>query len=380
MMRVAIVTDYPVDPEQPRGGVQAVSVNLVRALASHGDLELHVVTVDARRAEPSRTLFGAVTVHRLPRRGRFTITDATGVGRREMTRYLLALRPDVVHAHDTFGLMVKHLRVPRVFTIHGFIHGDTLVSGGRLPGLRARLWRWIETSGWAEQPHIIAISPYVRERLTGIATGVIHDIENPIGEAFFEIERDEQPGTILSTALVCPRKNTIALIDAFARLRRTGIQAQLRLAGAITDAEYGREVERRVAAHGLRESVRLLAGLSSDAVRRELAAASVFALVSLEENAPLVIEEAMAAGVPVVTSNRCGMPYMVRHGDTGFLVDPHEPADIARRLEQVLVDDGLRKQMAERSRQEAHARFHPQIIGRRTRELYREIVATPVPR
>jgi glycosyltransferase involved in cell wall biosynthesis len=287
----------------------------------------------------------------------------------------MALRPDLVHAHDTYGLMVKRLPIPRVFTIHGFIYGDTLVSGHQLARLRAWLWRRIETSGWADQPHIVSISPYVRERLAGIATGVIHDIENPIAESFFTIVRSERPGTILSAALICPRKNTLALVEAFARVRRAGLQAELRLAGVVTDAEYGRAVEGRIRAHGLGESVQLLGGLSGDAVRRELAAASVFALVSLEENAPLGIEEAMAVGVPVVTSNRCGMPYLVRHGETGFLVDPHNPADIARRLERILTDDALRNAMAERSLREARERFHPGTVARRTRQLYRELVA-----
>jgi hypothetical protein len=107
--------------------------------------------------------------------------------------YLETLRPDVIHAHDVYGLMVKGLATPRVFTIHGFIYADTLVSGSRLARPRGWLWYWIETRGWADQPHIVSISPYVRERLHGIARGVIHDIENPIAPEFFHVERRRAP-------------------------------------------------------------------------------------------------------------------------------------------------------------------------------------------
>ena len=107
-------------------------------------------------------------------------------------------------------------------------------------------------------------------------------------------------------------------------------------------------------------------------IREELSQASVFALVSLEENSPMGIEEAMAAGVPVVTSNRCGMPYMVRHGESGFLVDPNDPVDIAYRLESILGDDVLREAMGKRSKTIAEDRFHPRIVARRTREVYLE--------
>jgi len=49
-----------------------------------------------------------------------------------MRRYLADLGPDLVHSHDVYGLMVKGLPIPRVFTVHGFIHADTAVSGQRL--------------------------------------------------------------------------------------------------------------------------------------------------------------------------------------------------------------------------------------------------------
>ena len=76
---------------------------------------------------------------------------------------------DVIHAHDTFGLMVHGLDLPRVLTIHGFIHEDTRVSGSRFARPRSIIWRYFETRTWAAFPHIISISPYVRERLTGRA-------------------------------------------------------------------------------------------------------------------------------------------------------------------------------------------------------------------
>ncbi len=365
-----MVTSFPKDPNTPHGGVESVSVNLARALSKLEDLELHVVTTDPNCNGAARSPWNDVMIHRLPQLGRRVLTGAVWAGRRQMRDYLTALAPDIVHAHDFYGLMVKGLSIPRVFTIHGFIYGDTKLASERLTWLRWRIWRHVETSGWADQPHIISISPYVRERLAGISTGTIHDIDNAISPECFGIRRDERKGALFSAALICTRKNQIRLVEAFGKLVARGLDAELRLAGATSEPAYGQRLEQVISTLGLRDRVKLLGRLSAEQVRQELAHASVFVLVSLEENSPMGIEEAMAAGVPVVTSNRCGMPYMVRDGETGFLVDPNNPDDIAWRLGQVLQDDALRASMGAKSREIAQDRFHPAVIARRTREVY----------
>jgi len=368
-IRVALVTDFPHNPDDPCGGVQSVSVHLVRGLSKLDGLDLHVVTEDAECSTPKESVWGKVCIHRLPRQGRTTLTNAIGLGRRQMGRYLKKLAPDVIHAHDVYGLMVKGLSIPRVFSIHGQIYKDTSVSGGWFPRLRSWLWKRIELSGWADQPHVISISPYVREQLTGIVTGTIHNIDNPIGESSFNLDRREEPGRIFCAAAICSRKNTLTLVQGFARLLKTGVNAELRLSGG-GDKEYLSQVSIFIHEHGLEKSVKLLGRVSYKAIQDEMARAAVFILVSLEENSPMGIEEAMAAGVPVVTSNRCGMPYMVRDGESGFLVNPTNPEDIARRLGQLLKNDELRRSMGAKGREIALDRFHPAKVAARTREVY----------
>jgi glycosyltransferase involved in cell wall biosynthesis len=369
-LKLAIASHFPLDPEFPHGGVEAVSVNLVRALAALDDLELHVVTLDRLRTVTIDSDWTGAMIHRLPRHPSGELRNATGPGRRQLQEYLQRLQPAVVHAHDTYGLMVKGLRLPRVFTIHGFIYRDTLLSGRKLPWLRSRIWRLVETAGWADQPHVISISPYVRERLSGIATGVIHDIDNPISEEFFNIVRAERSGTVFSAANICPLKNTLMLIDAVGQLVRSGIAVELRLAGTVTDAAYGERVQRAIRDHGLQQRVVLLGQIRTDDIRRELARAAVFALVSLEENSPMAIEEAMAAGIPVLTSNRCGMPYLIQSNTTGYLVDAANAADIACRLRALLTDAALRGEMGRAARAVALRRFHPRGVAERTRQVY----------
>jgi glycosyltransferase involved in cell wall biosynthesis len=373
-MKIAIVTHFPVIPTAPQGGVEAVSVNLVKGLAQLQDMEIHVVTLDTTIAENSISHWDNITIHRLAVSPGSILLQACGAWKHQLQNYLINLRPDLVHSHDTYGIMTQGLRLPRVFTIHGFIYGDTLLSKKKMAWLRSKMWRVIETRAWAEQPHIISISPYVRERLTGIAKGVIYDIDNPVAEEFFHVQRAEKKGTIFSAAVISPRKNTLTLVKAFALIADEFPHATLRLAGTVINDDYARLIQEYILKRKLSDRVHFLGKIGTSQILDELAAASIFALVSLEENSPMGIEEAMAAGVPVVTSNKCGMPYMVQHGESGYLVNPERPDEIAARFQKLLTDNNLRKSMGNTSCKIAMQKFHPNIILKKTRQVYLEVL------
>jgi len=373
-MKVAIATHFPVDPLKPKGGVEAVSVNLVKGLAQLSDLDIDVVTLDTTIDKNVISGWDKVVIHRLAAKPGSVVLNACGNWKQTLQNYLEGINPELVHAHDTYGIMTNGLEIPKVFTIHGFIYSDTLLSNTKFAWLRSKVWRFIETRTWANQPHIISISPYVRERLAGIANGVIHDIENPVAEEFFNIRRAERKGTIFSAAVISPRKNTLALVKAFGQIAAEFPWASLRLAGTIVDPEYGSLIEREIQETGLTNRVYLLGNLGTSQIHDELSAASIFALVSLEENSPMGIEEAMAVGIPVLTSNRCGMPYMVQHGISGYLVDPEHADKISARLRKLLSDGTLRDSMGSIGRKIALYRFHPAIVAKKTHQVYLEVM------
>jgi len=106
---------------------------------------------------------------------------------------------------------------------------------------------------------------------------------------------------------------------------------------------------------------------------QELSRASVFLLPSRQENAPMAIAEAMAAGIPVIASNRCGMPYMISEGQTGFLIDPESTDWIARRLDELLAAPELAHRMGQAGHCVALDRFHPRAVAEKTLAVYRQV-------
>ena len=91
----------------------------------------------------------------------------------------------------------------------------------------------------------------------------------------------------------------------------------------------------------------------------------------------MAIAEAMAARIPVIASNRCGMPHMVREGETGFLIEPDSTEQIGDRLARLIGSKELCDQMGQAARQEAIERFHPSSVAEKTLEVYSSICTKP---
>ena len=375
-MRVALFSRFPANPDAPRGGVETVTLGLTRALSERPGLQVDVVALERGRRELRVENFGKATIHRLPGSRIPQMLDILyGPGRSRIRRYLMELRPDVVHFHETYGYFIRPLPMPMVFTIHGFDHANIPAEGRAAAWLRVPLWRAIENAGLRRQRDIISITPYVREHINGRTPARIHEIENPLQPAFFEIPRATVAGRIFFAGWITPRKNPLTLVRAFARLHGSVADATLHLAGELKDPPYAEQVKAEIARHKLEDRVKLLGRISPADIRRELGEAAVSVLPSLQENAPMAISEALAAGVPVIAADRCGMPYMVAEGRTGFLVEPMDDAQIADRLQRVLTDATLQARMSEAARIDARARYHPDSVADKTIAVYRSLLA-----
>jgi glycosyltransferase involved in cell wall biosynthesis len=163
-------------------------------------------------------------------------------------------------------------------------------------------------------------------------------------------------------------------VNAVALMVKKGIKVELRIAGGIVDQEYANKLKDIIEDNHLQKNVTLLGRITTTEVQAELCNASIYALASLEENSPMGIEEAMAVGVPVVTSNRCGMPYMVKNGETGFLINPFDAQDIANKCERILTNPDLSKKMHDKSKKLALDLYHSERVAERTVAVYQEIL------
>ncbi|MEK7513459.1 MAG: glycosyltransferase family 1 protein [Patescibacteria group bacterium] len=149
---------------------------------------------------------------------------------------------------------------------------------------------------------------------------------------------------ILFVGTIQPRKNLVRLIEAFAKVINYPIRTDLVIAGKlgwmydeILEAPKKFGVEKRVKFIG-RVAEADLAAIYHDA--------RLFVWPSLMEGFGLPVLEAMAAGIPVITSNRGALPEVA--GEAGLLVDPENTQEIAQAMKLVLENEGLRQGLIEK--------------------------------
>ena len=141
-----------------------------------------------------------------------------------------------------------------------------------------------------------------------------------------------QRNEILFAGVLIPRKGVHFLLEAFARVQADLPQARLRLVGDAANRDYAAQLRRQVLAHGLTERVTFEAHVPQTQLAQRMAGARVLVLPSQSEGLGKVIIEAMLCGTPVLASNVDGIPEIVEHGVTGYLVPSGDVEALAERL------------------------------------------------
>lgn len=378
-MRVLMVTPFPEIEDQVVGGVAGVAYYLCKHLAEMDDIEVEVLVPDSGYEQLEVRSLAGIKVSFLPRVQQHPIARVLAPKTAQhIADFARRGGFDIVHiqAAPEWSSAIEQ---PVITTIHGINEQDMLFRGGN--ALKRKLiWpvmRFVEQRKRATIENLIVISPYVRTALGGALRGRSWDIENPVREDFFHVQRAPRRNTIIFAGVIISRKNVARLVQAMALVREQIPDAKLRIAGHMSDKAYGDYCLAEVERLGLHEQVEFLGSLSVDEMQEELRNAHIMALTSLQETAPLSIEEAMAAGMPVVSSNICGMPYMIEDGVTGALVDPLDVDSIAAGLVSALQLDLERAAAA--SVAIARERFRGAVVAHKTAAAYREVLGLPAP-
>ena len=293
----------------------------------------------------------------------------------EFCRLLRRNRTRVLYLTDQPTRSLRYPLLRLVGVRHIVVHDRT--SGVRSPqgSLGLLLKRLLHRLPWYPADRFIAVSDFVATRLRSVngtpaarTVRVYNGIDlarfvAPVGPSLSEaLQIPSSVPIVFGSGRAMPYKGIEVLIDAARLLQQSGFrEVHFAWAGHGPALEQLRAKAAEAGLHrfhflGRREDVPAL-----------LASAAVAVVPSVWAEAfGLTVVEAMAAGTPLVASAIGGIPELIRPEETGLLVPPGDPAELAEAIRRLLDDSALRARLAAQGREDALARFS---LERTTGEL-----------
>jgi glycosyltransferase involved in cell wall biosynthesis len=282
--------------------------------------------------------------------------------------WLRQFDPEFIHAHwSTYPataawLLARVMQRPFGFTCHAH---DVFVN-------RQLMARKIADAALA-----VTISrhnvDWLDRNVSGLAQSKMEVVHCGVDLARIPWRPDGRTGhLILGVGRFVPMKGFGALIEALALLRSRGVEFRCLLVG---EGPERAALQASVIAHGLQDLVELPGALPQEKVRAALDDAVVFALPceiaadGSRDGIPVALMEAMAAGCPVVSCPVSGVPELIRDGEHGLLVPPHDPHALANALQRLLGDPTLRRQLAAAARLRIEEDFDAREEARKLHRL-----------
>jgi glycosyltransferase involved in cell wall biosynthesis len=224
---------------------------------------------------------------------------------------------------------------------------------------------------------VVTVSDYavrlLQERFAESAAK-IHRVYNGVDlSRFTPTDFAGQPPQIVSIGRLIEKKGFSDLIGACALLQARGRRFSCRIIG---EGPLEESLRTQIVANGLEKCVALTGPQTQAEIATQLAHATVFVLPCTREadggmdNLPTVIMEAMAAGLPVISTPLGGIPEMIDDGVNGEFVPERDPAAIAAAIERLLEDRQQARRLGDRGREIAREKFSIETSARRLREIF----------
>ena len=370
------------------GGIETYAYNLAKGLVDAGH---HVKVYTSRTpGAPHQEVWQGIHIHRYRAVARpFSYPFMPG-----LFTALLRDECDIIHAHinspmtvDLTAMVSRLLSVPLAITYHA----DALLSD--FVPKPASFHKWLGQIYWLARhftagvaSRLIVTSPLYLETSDFLQryrekTSVIPAVVDP-----FFLEPLVKPTTIrkklglpqkakliLFVGRLVPYKGLRTLLRAFRHIHKQTPSTRLLLIGVGPELPHLRNLSKQL---GVAKAVRFLGKVSREVLRDVYSACDLFVLPSRSRSEAfgIVLLEAMARGKPVVATHVGGIPYVVNNGRTGYLVPPHDPVPLAKRISMLLDDPALCSKLGKAGRERVLKRFTREPTTCQLERLYLDMM------
>jgi len=331
------------------GGAEIHIVEVIKGLAERGHkCEVFVGISDAiSEIFPHKN----ITVHAVPykRIKNFNSITYTQAAIAYASEFLHRENVDIIHAKQVFpqayigATLSGRFDIPLYDTVQNpLAYKEEMVLRGRIMRIFGRVWlefaaRWARI-GLKKAEFCGCVSEYSEERAIEMGAGKTGIVPNGVDTYIFHPPKETSDGfRIVTTSTLIPRNGIDTLIRAFGPVAAEFPEAELEIAGEGPMKDELMSIVNRL---DLKDRVKFLGTLAHKEIPELLRSADLFVRPSRFEGFGVSFIEAMACGVPVITCPSGGIVDFVVDGETGILVQPDKPDELANAIISVFRDRG----------------------------------------
>ena len=316
-------------------------------------------------------------------------------------KYMLDIKNlDIIHCHTmnriaaSVRLAARKRKIPYLVSFHGG-HFDVpaeemklmiepyknTFNYGKLIDLMIRKERYLTDAdaiicvGYNE--YDITRGKYPEKLVYYLPNGVDIDKFKPVKENDFreKYQIAENKKLILCLSRIDYQKNQTILVELINKLNARATDTHLVILGPVTSENYHHKLREMIKSYNLEKQVTIIPGLASDSkdIVKAYQAADVFILPSIHEPFGIVVLEAWASGLPVITSGVGGLKRLMQNGKTGLVFDGSLD-DLENKYQQLVDNSGLRDELITNALVEVKAEYSWTSVTGKLLEYYAEII------
>ncbi len=370
------------------------ALNIMAGLSKRGHQNIVLASTQGADSNTHRieTLPHNTTLHRYP--VLFKVMRYFFV--RGVERDLYSFDMDLVHVHswrshlaDATIRIAKKRGIPSVLHAHASAYAEYLVPHTLLR-FPYRVYDLLFKRSVAQSADAVVVSTE-QEKLECVRYGIdehrIHVIPSGVNAADFATVQRTRPlrpetPVVLLVGRLARDRNVELLLRALAPLKAQGVPFHARIVGPeekrtkMSRGGYLKELQRLTGQLGLTEDVTFVGPLRGQALLQAYVDADVFVYPSLYENFGNTVLEAAAAGLPILATPTGVATDLIQDGKTGYLVSMTDPADLSRRLGELLDNPTERQRLGNEVRRVALRDYNWDAIVEQYVELYTRLLGT----
>lgn len=348
-MRIAILT--PLFPPKWLAGTEIATYNIAKHLARRGH-EVHIIT-SLDEELPKKSCEEGFCIHRVkvvnkPKLFYFTFSLSTFSA-------IKRINPDIVHIQaistSLLAPLVKKI-LKKSYVV--YCRGSDVYRPWPFKNIFSKFILNSASLG-------IVLTKDMKKRMQAICDTEISVIPNGIDLERFrglirkkfrkKLKVGEDEKIIIFVGALRPVKGVRYLIEAMKVITDENRSTKLFLVG---DGKERESLESLVEKLGLENHVNFIGKVPNERVPEYMIASDVFVLPSLSEGFPVTVLEAMASGLPIITTNVGGLSEIIKKNENGFLVKPKNVKELSAKISLLLKNDKLRKKIGENNKHAVH--------------------------